>query len=641
MKRSPASAWNFLLSLEGNNNNIATTTSSSTNTNTSTNTSSIPTQLPLSNINNLPSPTTTTTIKPPPSSHHTNTISANSELLHLNDGVKLVVAMCGLPGRGKTHVAKKVANYFSWLGYAAKHFEVASLRRAKLGPIKNEIFFDPTNEMGIEARTTIRNAAMDAMINWLRDGGGQVAVYDTSNTTIEQRKAVTERLRKAFQFQTESRSSPVPSSNSTGATSPSSKRSRPTTTTTTTSDSPSPTTANNNNDSSSNNAAPWCRLIWIECGSEDTSTIQKDFLEATLASPDYQGLSRQDAIRELEKKSAFYLSSYVSLESPGGAQDDESYVKITDLGRRVVAKNVMGYLESKLVSFLMNIHIEPRVVYIARHGESEYNTMDRIGGDSPLTQRGMTFAQNLARFCQGEATSGEWSSSSSSSSASASSSSNNNNNNNNSILSPPILIPTSSLPPLETSSSNTISSTSNLVVWTSTATRAIQTAEPIQCRVRVAWNALAEIDAGACESMTYGEIQSKMPLEYAERQKDKFHWRYPRGESYADVVRRLESVIFEIERQRKPVLVIAHRAVARCLLGYFEGYAKEVIPYLPMQLHSVVKLSTALGGSTATGSQAPAWKSERFLLEPIVEGDLGAHENDVKVFQELLMGRKG
>jgi len=38
-----------------------------------------------------------------------------------------------------------------------------------------------------------------------------------------------------------------------------------------------------------------------------------------------------------------------------------------------------------------------------------------------------------------------------------------------------------------------------------------------------------------------------------------------RGESYEDVIRRLDLVVIELERTRRPVLVIAHNAViARC-----------------------------------------------------------------------------
>lgn len=73
---------------------------------------------------------------------------------------------------------------------------------------------------------------------------------------------------------------------------------------------------------------------------------------------------------------------------------------------------------------------------------------------------------------------------------------------------------------------------------------------------------------GICEEMTYEEIASKYPEEFKNRDLDKFHYRYPRGESYEDLVARLEPVIMELERQ-KNVFVIGHQAVLRCLLAYF------------------------------------------------------------------------
>mgnify|MGYP001800515399 CR=1 FL=1 len=35
---------------------------------------------------------------------------------------------------------------------------------------------------------------------------------------------------------------------------------------------------------------------------------------------------------------------------------------------------------------------------------------------------------------------------------------------------------------------------------------------------------------GVCEEMTYEEIQDKYPDDFARRDEDKFHYRYPRGE---------------------------------------------------------------------------------------------------------------
>jgi broad specificity phosphatase PhoE len=69
------------------------------------------------------------------------------------------------------------------------------------------------------------------------------------------------------------------------------------------------------------------------------------------------------------------------------------------------------------------------------------------------------------------------------------------------------------------------------------------------------------------------------------------NYRYPRGESYLDIISRLESVIFEMERQKTPLLIIAHQAVLRCLYAYFLDLPNEEVPYLSIPLHTVIKLT--------------------------------------------------
>jgi len=107
----------------------------------------------------------------------------------------------------------------------------------------------------------------------------------------------------------------------------------------------------------------------------------------------------------------------------------------------------------------------------------------------------------------------------------------------------------------------------------------------------VRWRALSEIEVGTCDGLTYKEIQDNFPDEYRKRQEDKLCYRYPGGESYRDVIQRLEPVIFELERSRLPVIVVGHRAVLRCLYGYFVGTPEEQIPHLELPLHQVIKLS--------------------------------------------------
>ena len=133
-------------------------------------------------------------------------------------------------------------------------------------------------------------------------------------------------------------------------------------------------------------------------------------------------------------------------------------------------------------------------------------------------------------------------------------------------------------------------------MWTSTLQRTIQTARPLADYPKVHWRALDEIDAGVCEGFTYEEIKASMPEEFAARKCDKLGYRYPRGESYLDVIQRVEPVIIELERQRQPVLVVAHRAILRALLAYFTDKQPADIPYADMPLHTVIRLTPSTYG---------------------------------------------
>jgi broad specificity phosphatase PhoE len=82
--------------------------------------------------------------------------------------------------------------------------------------------------------------------------------------------------------------------------------------------------------------------------------------------------------------------------------------------------------------------------------------------------------------------------------------------------------------------------------------------EWLQMRPR-AWHHLDELFAGACDGMTYEEIEEQYPEEFQLRENDKLAYRYPRGESYLDVIARLEPIIMEMERHREPLLIVGHQ----------------------------------------------------------------------------------
>merc|ERR1712173_574084 len=133
--------------------------------------------------------------------------------------------------------------------------------------------------------------------------------------------------------------------------------------------------------------------------------------------------------------------------------------------------------------------------------------------------------------------------------------------------------------------------TTGIALWCSTLRRTAQTASHFRNIKPTKWRALSEIETGICDGMTYAQIKEKYPEEWDMRAKDKLTYRYPGGESYKDVIQRLEPVIFELERSSRPVFVIGHRAILRCLYGYFMGTPDQDIPHLDIPLHEVIKLS--------------------------------------------------
>ena len=56
-----------------------------------------------------------------------------------------------------------------------------------------------------------------------------------------------------------------------------------------------------------------------------------------------------------------------------------------------------------------------------------------------------------------------------------------------------------------------------------------------------------------------------------------------------DVIQRIEPMIYEIERSKKPMIIIGHQAMLRCLYGYFSNVSLDEIPYLNLPLNQVIK----------------------------------------------------
>nr|XP_040239996.2 6-phosphofructo-2-kinase/fructose-2,6-bisphosphatase-like isoform X2 [Anopheles coluzzii] len=202
----------------------------------------------------------------------------------------------------------------------------------------------------------------------------------------------------------------------------------------------------------------------------------------------------------------------------------------------VTARGVRGAIQTAILGVLASPVIRQQTFYFSRHGESEYNVLGRIGGDADLSPRGMKYADRLARQLGG-----------------------------------PGSAPDSPRPK---------------VIWTSELRRTIHTVHNIP-GPRAAIKDLNEINAGICEGLTYEEIQERFPQEFAWRDQDKFKYRYPHGESYLDLLQRVDSVVQAL-LTNTDVLVVSHQAVLRCIMAYFKGVKPDDVPYINVPLHTLL-----------------------------------------------------
>ena len=71
------------------------------------------------------------------------------------------------------------------------------------------------------------------------------------------------------------------------------------------------------------------------------------------------------------------------------------------------------------------------------------------------------------------------------------------------------------------------------------------------------------------------------------------------------MIARIEPCILELERMSTPVLLVVHRAVARCLYSYFLNINSAEIPHLDVPLHTVLKLVPKAYGCDVTRFRLP------------------------------------
>ena len=211
----------------------------------------------------------------------------------------------GLPGRGKSFIARKLQSFLLWRGNACEIFNVGKYRRqvqaehetkaASSSPsIRQTIgacdanFFDASNPQARALRKQAASEAMKAMLEWLDveeelNINGEktlqyaakahihrtrIAIFDATNSTVARRKWVLEECTSAA------------------------KR---------------------------GNKATGC--IFVESLCDDEELLEENFSFKVQNSPDFKGMTEEEAIADLRQRVQKYEDQYETIDD-----DTQSYI---------------------------------------------------------------------------------------------------------------------------------------------------------------------------------------------------------------------------------------------------------------------------------------------------------------------------
>ncbi|KAI8056230.1 6-phosphofructo-2-kinase-domain-containing protein [Syncephalis plumigaleata] len=323
----------------------------------------------------------------------------------------IAILTVGLPARGKTHTARSLCRYLTWLGVKTQVFHLSNYRRDIIGEKISSDYFDPNNRSADGLKLKILESALMDFISFFH-AGGQVGIFDSANTTVARRTFVLERLQREN-----------------------------------------------------------IQVVFIESICDNEDIINGNIRSVKISSPDYLGWDQEKAMEDFKRRIQNHAPFYQTINDPR-----LSYVKIFNAGEHMIFNNINGYLQTRIVYYLTNLHISRRTIYFARNGESLNERLDRDDADlSPAELPGATKAK------QAEET-GE--------------------------------------------------PTRRLQVWTSPRKRSFNSAchfeYPVQVRQRAQ---LAEINPGDCDGLNPTEIKAKYPEEWVKHQKEPYRHRYPRAEA--------------------------------------------------------------------------------------------------------------
>eukprot|EP00929_Paragymnodinium_shiwhaense_P035810 TRINITY_DN19290_c0_g3_i1.p1 TRINITY_DN19290_c0_g3~~TRINITY_DN19290_c0_g3_i1.p1 ORF type:complete len:544 (-),score=109.25 TRINITY_DN19290_c0_g3_i1:126-1757(-) len=421
---------------------------------------------------------------------------------------KVLMCMVGLPARGKSYITAMISRYLRWTGFPVRAFNAGNLRRQE-GKAGIDASFFGSDQKNQKAREEIATLCMEEAFKWLLEQDDvSVAIFDATNTTKRRRKVIQERC------------------------------------------------------------AALCGItaLFVESICDDPEVLEQNY-RMKLGNDDYRDMDPQEARADFLKRVELYEQRYESIdddEDDGGIR----YIKVYNVGSKVVLRNCFGYAPSHIGFYLSNIHITPRRIWLARHGQTRDQQRGILGSVSnKLTPSGVVYCRSLASHIvkaksEIEGTDGKQ------------------------VL---VLMGTA---PVHQATWNAISGSGRYGLRETEGKAMRSIVGSARDWPAMSTSLLNELDGGDCNGMSYDQIQEEHPEVWEAREKDKLNFRYPGagGESYVDVINRLRPVIVELERHHSSILVISHLAVQRCIMAYFTGCPAEELPNLQLDMHTLYEL---------------------------------------------------
>ncbi|CCA70859.1 related to 6-phosphofructo-2-kinase [Serendipita indica DSM 11827] len=464
---------------------------------------------------------------------------------------KILIVVAGLPARGKTHISRSLERYLRWNGVTTEVFSLGDYRRKTLGHAKALPADYFSHGAKSEETLKIRNSVRERCERDIHDffeHAGQVAIYDANNGTKQSRRALYDRFHSVGYH-----------------------------------------------------------VIFLESVCNNQEIVLANIRSVKISSPDYAQWDPDEAVKDYMKRIADHERHYEPVE-----EMDIPWIRLFNVGEKIQINKIQGYLQSRIVFFLMNIHNRQRFIYFARSGQSLIEHSYRA--DSDLSPSGWDYARRLKNF----------------------------------------MIERRYLNMEERKKNNAgIAEERNLVIWTSSRRRSHHTAWPFikdssaggidqqksplknpaeldealprpheagievpgpvsprppansslpptqaaYSRIKVVEKSrLCEINPGVWDGLSPDDVRTRYPLEWEDFLRDPYGHRAPRAESYHDLCIRLEPILIELEDMKDDLLIISHASVIRCLLAYLVGLPAHEVPAVDIARGDLIEVQPSAYG---------------------------------------------